>query len=611
MALRSTLFRDTEYRTHRALPFWLGLSIAAVIGMGAASANAQNFPIRTIQNPPNYWGTRDGSALCGQNWTMVGHEPVTTGRRPVFFYFLGTITPGQFQPDPSGDAVLRVMAAKGYVAFQVQYDNGLAVGPQPFHNKAACMFDPSRAHSLVSAVCARSNVDCNLGITTWGHSQGGAMAAMAGSYDSRVRAAWVTGLGDGFGTRAWVRRFMLTERLRLVNGVNDFLAAFPDVMNDITGRSCTTSPCLTGPNGSGWLLVQAGDLAQNQPDHCWFGKRNGCLDQGSNQDPNWINGSQQFSLGPSASWLVATAALGPAGARWVVADFAHYPAGGVTGIYPWGVIDWGPADLFGQPTGNFRAANGFAGLLSPPPAVAQPRHVTIGTSSAAATGSFTFYAPQGRTLAWFSAYNSSSNATQVTTQITYADGRPATSRTDPVAALSWITVPVAAERAKVVRITSNNGNLLKFDHFATHGDAPSATPRGPCPAPRLALRAHNGRYVTAATAAPNALTASATAIAARETFTCEQRGTSIALRASDGRYVSADLTLANAQLVANRTAASIWELFEAIDIGSGTVVLKAGANSQFVSADALLAGTPLVANRAAPATWEQFAVVPR
>jgi len=588
----------------------LSLSLWAAHGVGASTAHAQ-YAIAPVQNAPSYWGSRDGSALCSSNWTMVGYEPVTSGRRPVFLYFLGTISPGTFQPDPAGDAVLRAMAQRGYVALQVQYDNGYSLGAQQLHNKASCMFDPSRTQSLVGAVCARANVNCDLGIATWGHSQGAMMAAMASSYDARVRAQWLTGLGDGLGLRAWVRRFMTPDRLRLVNGVDDFLAAFPAAMNTITGRNCSASPCLDPTTGSGWLMVQASDLAENQPDHCWFGQPNGCLSGESNLDPNWLTGSREFAIGPSADWIVRTTALGAPGARWLVVDFESFPPGAVTGAYPWGVIDWGPADLFGQPTSNFRAVAGFAGPLSPPPAVSEPRHLTIGTSASAATGTFKFAGAQGRTLAWYNVYNSAATATSVTTQISYADGRPATQRTDSIAARTWFTVPTAAERVRQVLITSANGNLLKFDHFSSFGAAPTGVPRGPCPATRLALRAHNGLYVTASTSAPNRLTASASAIAARETFSCEQRGTAIALRASDGRYVSADLLQPSAALLANRTTVGAWETFDAIDIGSGSLVLKAAANGQFVSADAALAGTPLTANRAAPATWEQFVVVPR
>lgn len=72
------------------------------------------------------------------------------------------------------------------------------------------------------------------------------------------------------------------------------------------------------------------------------------------------------------------------------------------------------------------------------------------------------------------------------------------------------------------------------------------------------------------------------------------------------RFVSADGNLgANAPLVADRTAAAGWELFQIIDAGGGTIALRVSETGRYVSADTNLGGQ-LVANRTAIGDWERF-----
>src|SRR4029077_9118537 len=125
------------------------------------------------------------------------------------------------------------------------------------HNKAVCLFDPNRAQSLGGTLCARSNVDCLRGLTTWGNSQGAALAAIAGSYDARVRPAFLTGFGQGFDLRGWTRELWLqADRIRLFNaehdqGIPGGRSAVVQVNNEITSVTCADSPCLL-ESGGGW-----------------------------------------------------------------------------------------------------------------------------------------------------------------------------------------------------------------------------------------------------------------------------------------------------------------------------------------------------------------------
>src|SRR5690606_18603309 len=96
------------------------------------------------------------------------------------------------------------------------YDNQLGTLLSDQVNMRKCLFEPSNPANLLTSLCKPSlGVDCNLGITTWGHSLGGAVALVAANYDRRVRAAWATGV-NGVGDSVLPK-----NRIRIVNGSAD------------------------------------------------------------------------------------------------------------------------------------------------------------------------------------------------------------------------------------------------------------------------------------------------------------------------------------------------------------------------------------------------------
>ncbi|MFV0675534.1 fascin domain-containing protein [Variovorax sp. tm] len=78
--------------------------------------------------------------------------------------------------------------------------------------------------------------------------------------------------------------------------------------------------------------------------------------------------------------------------------------------------------------------------------------------------------------------------------------------------------------------------------------------------------------------------------------------------ASAGKWVTAE-NAGGSPLTANRTAVSVWERFEVVDLGGGNIALRADANRSYVTAES--GGTaPLIANRLNPSTWETFKIMP-
>jgi hypothetical protein len=270
---------------------------------------------RPLTNPPSYLGSVDNSAGCTQRYPTKGFEPIgQAGERfPLFLYFVGTAF---VQPDPSASyesaaavAVGEAMARRGFVALSVAYDNSALAWLSDHEAQLACLFTAASADSAIAVACALPQVDCELGIATWGHSQGALVGLLAARFDARVRAAWTTGYGgDG-------RSTLSPNRLRVVNGEADTNNGTPEVLNSITGLSAADCPagastCLR-PDGSGWIIVRRSELAapeSSSADHCWFDKR-ACLDSAIALEPTWVDraSTRAYAIEPNADWLARTA----------------------------------------------------------------------------------------------------------------------------------------------------------------------------------------------------------------------------------------------------------------------------------------------------------------
>jgi hypothetical protein len=245
---------------------------------------------------------------CGTSKNILLKEPAGAGPFPVVIFLTGTW--GIYDANyPS--AILTEAANQGFVAASVDYQvNTLPkMCEENAWYKTRCMFSTSfNPQSAIGAVCARPKADCNgMGVVVVGHSQGGAHAAMARNFDTRVRGAWTMGFAsqhwDGtpqpcmnegpaeLGTAS--KRILKNDRLRLVRGGNE--GADPAVMNQTTGRSCPagTSNCLLGAHESGWYFVPNDEVnfTLNPNKHCFM--ENNPLDSSGNKvdcgDPHAVD----------------------------------------------------------------------------------------------------------------------------------------------------------------------------------------------------------------------------------------------------------------------------------------------------------------------------------
>jgi hypothetical protein len=119
------------------------------------------------------------------------------------------------------------------------------------------------------------------------------------------------------------------------------------------------------------------------------------------------------------------------------------------------------------------------------------------------------------------------------------------------------------------------------------------------------LRAANGMYVCAEGGGGQEVVANRTAASTWETFNVIDLGSGqVALQVYNGMYVCAEGG-GGREVVANRGTIGAWETFKLIDQGSGLIALQA-SNGMFVSAEGG-GGGAVVANRTAIGGWERFA----
>jgi hypothetical protein len=319
--------KDMDMNTTKHLR-WISLAIPFALLAPACTEDESAPPevediqqaVATTSFTATYTGQGSNASTCNSSFSITGQEPSGSGTNPVFLYMIGT---GETATNASATAAVAGMAAKGYVAATIAYDSGSFNSCGPLDGKAKCIFDSTSPTSAVAALCARAKADCSKGIVVGGFSQGSVLATQARNFDSRVRAAW--GIGDGVeysiynlsSCQANGNRSLSSNNLRVDVGQQDQfvgggLGLSPGTetnvrsqLQTLTGLSCgsTATSCLQS-NGSGWIIVQNGQVADASADHCFMRTSgNLCSASQNSLDTNWQNGTGNWALGASLSWL--------------------------------------------------------------------------------------------------------------------------------------------------------------------------------------------------------------------------------------------------------------------------------------------------------------------
>lgn len=281
--------------------------LALAIGSVASIATAQT------AFTSSYKG--GSTASCATTYSIRGAEPTTTGKYPVYVHIGGT---GESYTSNWAMAAVNAMAAKGFVAASIEYDNGSFGSCSTIGTRAKCIFDASKATSAIQALCSRAKADCSKGIVTGGLSQGSIISVLSKNYDGRVRASMGQGSGATYTTAYNLSSCMSNgshaqtgDRIRIINGQTDMFVGGTVISAGnsgklVTGKSCTTgaTSCLNS-NGSGWLVVRSTEVSDLDADHCFMGYGGvvGVQCSGALVDPIYQYGSSAWALPATTAWL--------------------------------------------------------------------------------------------------------------------------------------------------------------------------------------------------------------------------------------------------------------------------------------------------------------------
>ncbi|MBX3623102.1 MAG: hypothetical protein KF891_24300 [Rhizobacter sp.] len=253
------------------------------------------------------------TSACGTTFSISGKEPTASGKYPVYVHIGGTVEPYN---SAWAMAAVNAMAAKGFVAATVQYDNGSFGTCTTISQRAKCIFNPNNVNSAIARLCSRAKADCSKGIVTGGLSQGSIISVLSRDFDSRIRAS----MGQGTGTTYTVaynlsscmvngRHAQPGNRLRIINGERDMFVGGTEAIARsqaalVTGFNCSGTQCLQS-NGSGWVVVKDYQVNDFYADHCfmglgtWGAQCTGILAV----DTNYQYGSAAWALPATTNWL--------------------------------------------------------------------------------------------------------------------------------------------------------------------------------------------------------------------------------------------------------------------------------------------------------------------
>jgi hypothetical protein len=227
-------------------------------------------------------------ARCEEHRPFVYYLPPGDGPFPLGVFFTGTL--GDYDGWEAHTNLQR-LAARGYVAAAPDYGQGQVLCPlfcYCYASKAECVANPDLEGSLVSVLERDTPADTSLGFVTWGHSQGGYVAVLAGDSNASLTRALATGTANPFGYYPCMEpdiRRLASPSIRFLIGESDEATSPSQAVDAATDRgfiaqlaSLTGQPvcaesssyaCLRD-NGSGYYIVSDEEVEDGEADHRYF-----------------------------------------------------------------------------------------------------------------------------------------------------------------------------------------------------------------------------------------------------------------------------------------------------------------------------------------------------
>jgi pimeloyl-ACP methyl ester carboxylesterase len=225
---------------------------------------------------------------CDEASRFVYYMPEGQGPFPLAIFLTGTL--GNFD-GWEAHLNLQRLAARGYLAASPDYGQNhvfCAFSCYCYSSKADCVSDPDFSGSLVRVLERDTPADTSRGFVTWGHSQGGYVAVLAGDRNARITRALATGTADPSGSYPCMEpgeRRLASTKVRFVIGESDEVTP-PSQAADTPGSpgfiaqlaSLTEQPacaasgayaCLR-PDGCGYYIVSNREAGDDTADHRYF-----------------------------------------------------------------------------------------------------------------------------------------------------------------------------------------------------------------------------------------------------------------------------------------------------------------------------------------------------
>jgi hypothetical protein len=290
---------------------WLIVSLSVYSGLQAAGNKATTITTTYQSYNPN---TGNFDLTQSIAYQLPNSSRFGPGPYPVFIYAPGTY---ETYTDPLSMEFVAAMAARGFLAATVQYDNNEAVQLcSTYTPRAQGIYDANRATSATGVLCSLSHADCSKGIVTSGTSQGGFLAVLAANYNPNVKAVYALSMSD-FAQNQDISypcvdkpsTIIPANRLTIVNGAADPFFGGQQPVENVSGYTCTAgSTQCWSPDGSGagWYLVQNSQNKNGIAGHCYFldvsgRNQNSCFGIG---DPSWLPpAAYNWSLDTNLNWL--------------------------------------------------------------------------------------------------------------------------------------------------------------------------------------------------------------------------------------------------------------------------------------------------------------------
>jgi hypothetical protein len=290
---------------------WLIVSLSVYCSLQAAERRGTTLTTTYQSYNPN---TDNFNLTQSIAYQLPNSSRFGPGPYPVFMYAPGTY---ETYTDPLAMEFVAAMAARGFLAATVQYDNNEAVQTcSTYTPRAQGIYDVNRSTSAAGVLCSSPYANCTKGIVSSGVSQGGFMAVLAANYNPKVKAVFALSMSDyalnvslSYPCVDKPNTVLPENRLTIVNGAADPFFGGQQPLENVSGYTCAngSSQCWSPDgDGAGWYIVQNSQNKNGYAGHCYFldvagNDPNSCVGIG---DPSWLPPADyNWSLGPNLDWL--------------------------------------------------------------------------------------------------------------------------------------------------------------------------------------------------------------------------------------------------------------------------------------------------------------------